>query len=83
MESAPYQLRAYQKLGVNTKQINSVGRKGKYLPLAIPFQPEVSEGELWYKAIDLIMTAHGRGLSKVEAVGVVKSQFTISKRDQL
>jgi hypothetical protein len=44
---------------------------------------EVSEGELWYKAIDLIMTAHDRGLSKEEAVGVVKSQFTISKRDQL
>jgi len=59
-------------------RFNGTEREGMY---AIP--TEASEDELWYKAIDLIMTAHDRGLSKEEAVGVVESPFTISKRDQL
>jgi hypothetical protein len=48
VESAPYQLRAYQKLGVNTKQINSVGRKGKYLPL---YYEWMKKGELPDKSL--------------------------------
>jgi hypothetical protein len=47
---------------------------------SLPLQPEVSEDELWYKAIDLIMTAHDRGLSKEEAVSIVSSSFSISER---
>lgn len=39
-----------------------------------------SEDELWHKAISLIMAAHDKGLSKEDAVGVIKSQYIITKR---
>lgn len=52
----------------------------EYRTRAYPIVPVKSEDDLWYKAIDLIMVAHDKGLSKEDAVGVVKSQYIITKR---